>query len=69
MSEVLHMHSGTGYFVTSLSGLLVLNSGCPKESRWSSFTILLNSVSGRDVLRKYGNMCLLLGVISFLCPA
>ncbi|KAK6933722.1 Tetrapyrrole methylase [Dillenia turbinata] len=50
--ESLHMHTGAGYLVTSLSALFVLKSGCPSESRCKSFIILLNSASGREEFRK-----------------
>lgn len=66
---LLHMHSGIGYFVTSLPVLLVLSSGCPKESRCKPSIILLNSASGRDESIKYRSICLLFGMIVFLCPA
>ena len=69
MSVALHIHSGTGYLVTSRRGLLVLNSGCPRDSLCNSFTTLLNSASGIEGSIKYGNICLLLGVRNFLCPA
>lgn len=67
--ELLHMHSGTGYFVTSLPTLLVLSSGCPNESRCKSIIMSLNSASGREEFIKYRSICLLLGVMVFLCPA
>lgn len=50
--KLLHIHSGTGYLVTSLPALIVLSSGCPKDSLCNSFMILLNSASGREELRK-----------------
>lgn len=65
----LHVHSGIGYLVTSLPDLLVLSSGCPNESRCKSSMILLNSGSGREESIKYGSICLLFGMIVFLCPA
>ena len=65
----LHIHSGMGNLVTSLPALLVLRSGCPKASRCKSLIIWLNSDSGRESLMKYGIICLLFGVMYFLCPA
>lgn len=65
----LHMHSGIGYLVTSLPILLVLSSGCPMESWCSSRITFLNSASGREEFKKYGIICLLFGIIVFLCPA
>ena len=47
--ELLHIHSGIGYFVTAL---LPLSSGCPKESMCNSFMMLLNSASGREEFKK-----------------
>lgn len=67
--ELLHMHSGMGYFVTSRPALLFLSSGCPMESWCKSRIILLNSASGREEFRKYGSICLLFGVMVFLWPA
>lgn len=64
----LHIHSGIGYFVTSLPALLVLSSGWPKESRCKSIMILLNSASGIVEFKKYETICLLFGIIVFLCP-
>lgn len=46
------MHSGIGYFVTSLPALVDRSSGCPRDSLCNSLMMLLNSGSGREELRK-----------------
>lgn len=66
---LLHIHSGTGNLVTSFPALPVLSSGCPKDSWCNSCMTLLKSASEREELRKYGSICLLFGVMYFLCPA
>ena len=64
----LHMHSGMGYAITSLSLLLALISVWTWDFLWSFLRMLPNSASEMEVSLKKESMPCLSGFIYFLCP-
>ena len=64
----LHMHSGMGYAITSLSLLLALISVWTWDFLWIFLRMLPNSASEMEVSLKKESMPCLSGFIYFLCP-